>query len=331
MELDNSYDVVVIGGGAAGLNGALMPARSRRTVVVIDAGRPRNAPAAAVHGLLALDGTPPEELPARGRDQLRGYGGQVVTGEVADACVAEDGFTVTLTDGRTTRGRRLLVTTGLVDVLPDIPGLAEHWGGDVVHCPFCHGWEVRDRPIGVLATGPTAVHQALMFRQLSDDVVLFTHDRPVPTGEDADRLAVHGVPVHPGRIAGVDSADGHLTAVRFADGTVVPRSVLAVATRMAARAGFLAGLGLRTVPHPSGMGDQLVTDGTGATEVAGVYAAGNVTDPMAQVGAAAAAGALAGARIHGDLIEADTARMLADLRDPFSPASEARAAGRSRR
>ena len=169
-QLGDSYDVVVAGGGAAGLSGALMLARSRRSVVVIDAGAPRNAPAAGVHGFLSQDGIRPGELLERGRDEVRRYGGQVVPGEVGTVTREERGFTVTLATGRAVRARRLLVATGLADELPDIPGLRARWGRDVVHCPYCHGWEVRDQAIGVLASGPLSVHQALLFRQLSADV-----------------------------------------------------------------------------------------------------------------------------------------------------------------
>ena len=162
---DETVDAAVIGGGAAGLSGALMLARSRRSVVVIDGGAPRNAPAAGVHGLLGLDGVPPAELLQKGRDEVRRYGGLVVAGEVTSAGPAApsaDGdlrFAVTLADGASLRARRLLVATGLRDVLPDVPGLARHWGRGVVHCPYCHGWEVRDEPIGVLAVGPASVHR----------------------------------------------------------------------------------------------------------------------------------------------------------------------------
>ncbi|MFL6056110.1 MAG: NAD(P)/FAD-dependent oxidoreductase, partial [Actinoallomurus sp.] len=169
--LRDGYDEVVVGGGAAGLSGALTLARSRRSVVVIDAGSPRNAPAAGVHGFLSRDGIPPAELLERGRAEVCGYGGQVVPGEVDAVAREENGFSVALTDGRVVRARRLLVATGAVDELPDIPGLHARWGRDVVHCPYCHGWEVRDQAIGVLATGPLSVHQALLFRQLSSDVV----------------------------------------------------------------------------------------------------------------------------------------------------------------
>jgi thioredoxin reductase len=305
-QVRDTYDVVVIGGGAAGLNGALQLARSRRSVLVVDAGQQRNRPATAVHGLLGHDGVPPAELLARGRDEVRGYGGEVTAGEVAAVGGELDsGFTVNLEDGRAIRARRLLVTSGLVDELPDIPGLHERWGRDVVHCPYCHGWEVRDQPIGVLAGGPRSVHQALLFRQLSDDVVYF-RGRTDLDDAAAAQLAARGIRVVNGEVSAVVIAGDHVAGVRLADGTVVPRQALAVAARMTARAGFLAGLGLKATEHPSGMGAHVPADPAGRTEVPGLWAAGNVTDLGAQVGAAAAAGALAGAMINVDLIEEET-------------------------
>ncbi|UGT61184.1 NAD(P)/FAD-dependent oxidoreductase [Nocardia asteroides] len=304
-ELRDDYDVVVIGGGAAGLNGALMLARSRRSVLVIDAGAPRNAPADGVHGLLARDGTPPAELVARGQAEVRGYGGQIVRGEVREVTRAGDGFTVTLADGRAVSALRLLVATGLVDELPEIPGVRERWGRDVLHCPYCHGWEVRDRAIGIIATGPNAVHQALLFRQLSADVTVFAHTAP-PGAEQVEQLAARGIALVPGTVEEVVIADDRITGVRLGDGTVLSREVIVVGPRMVARGGLLAGLGLATEEHPSGMGETVPADALGRTAVPGIWVAGNVADLSAQVGAAAAAGAMAGVQINADLVLAET-------------------------
>ncbi|WP_245567953.1 NAD(P)/FAD-dependent oxidoreductase [Nocardia jiangxiensis] len=325
-QLQDGYDVVVVGGGAAGLNGALMLGRSRRSVAVIDSGAPRNASADGVHGLLAREGTPPGELLARGRAEVAGYGGIVVTGEVTALGRDADGFVVSLGDGRSVRARRLLVTTGVVDELPDIPGLWEQWGRDVVHCPYCHGWEVRDQAIGVLGTGPMSIHQAQLFRQLSDDVVYFAHTAPALSTEQAVQLAARGIRVVEGTVTAVEVTDKHITGVRLADGTLVPRSAVAVASRLAARAGFLAGIDLHPVEHPSGAGDHIPSDPVGRAEVEGVWLAGNVTDPFAQVGAAAAAGATAGAQINADLILEETAQAVAAYESPFSAAMEAQVA-----
>jgi len=319
-------DVVVIGGGAAGLSGALMLARARRSVVVVDAGTPRNAPAAGVHGLLGRDGTPPAGLLDRGRAEVRSYGGEIVRGEVETVERDGDRFAVRVAGGGTLRARRLLVTTGLVDELPVVPGLRERWGRDVVHCPYCHGWEVRDRAIGVLATGPMSVHQALLFRQWSADVTLFTHRAPAPDPEQAERLAARGIAVVTGEVAALEVAGDRLTGVRLADGTVIAREVVAVAPRMVARAGLLESLGLRAVEHPSGAGEHVPADPTGRTEVAGVWVAGNVTDLSAQVGTAAAAAAFAAAQINLELVTEETDAAVAAYRDPFSAQAEARLA-----
>ena len=203
--------------------------------------------------------------------------------------------------------RRLLVATGLTDELPDVPGLAERWGRDVVHCPYCHGWEVRDQAIGVLSSGPMSVHQALMFRQLSDDIVFFTHTTP-PFAEHSELLSARGVEIVDGAVTGLEVVDDRLTAVRLHDGTVVGRDVVAVATRMRANTEAVAGLGLHPVEHPNGVGQLLPADPTGRTEVPGVWVAGNVTDLVAQVGGAAAAGASAGAQVNADLVMEEAQR-----------------------
>jgi thioredoxin reductase len=323
-ELREAYDVVVVGGGAAGLNGALQLVRSRRSVAVIDAGSPRNAPAEGVHGLLGREGMPPGELLRLGRAEVRGYGGHVVSGEVVglrrllDASDASDGsngfdgfdasaeFEVELADGRRTVARKLLVTSGMVDELPEVAGLAERWGRDVIHCPYCHGWEARDQAIGVIGTGPMSAHQALLFSQLSDDVTLFAHTMPPLTDEQWGQLAARRINVVEGEVAEIEVAEDRITGVRLADGTVFSREVIVVGPRAALRVGFLDGIGLHPQPHPSGMGEHLPADPTGRSDVPGVWLAGNVTDLSAQVGGAAAAGALAGAMINMDLVMEET-------------------------
>jgi thioredoxin reductase len=302
-----AYDVVVVGGGAAGLGGALILGRARRSVLVVDAGEPRNAPASGVHGFLTRDGMDPAELLRAGRAEVRRYGGRVVEGgRVASAALVDGGFAVGLEDGRRVGARRLLVATGLVDELPDVPGIRERWGRDVLHCPYCHGWEVRDRAIGVLAGGPLSVHQALLFRQLSADVKFFSHTTEPPTDEQAEQLATRGISMVDGEVASLEVVEDRLVGVRLGDGRVVSREALAVSPRMTARAGFLAALGLRPAEHPAGVGVYIPSDATGRTDVPGVWVAGNVTDLVAHVGAAASSGAAAAAQINADLVAEDT-------------------------
>jgi thioredoxin reductase len=308
VKMTGNYDVAVIGGGAAGLNGALMLVRSRRSVVVIDAGSPRNAPAAGVHGFLSRDGMPPSELLERGRAEVRGYGGQLMPGRVVSVARENGWFGVMLADGRSLHARRLLVATGLTDELPAIAGLRDRWGRDVIHCPYCHGWEVRDKAIGVIATGPMSVHQAQLFRQLSDDVTFFSHTMPP---EQPEQLTARGIGIVDGAVVAVQVSDDHIVGIRLQDGTVVSRDVVVVAPRMTAHAEILSPLGLAPVEHPAGT--YIPADATGRSEVPGVWVAGNVTDLAAHVGAAAAAGAVAGAHINADLVAEETREAVALL------------------
>ncbi|WP_461028654.1 NAD(P)/FAD-dependent oxidoreductase, partial [Streptomyces sparsus] len=306
-----NVDVLVIGGGVAGLSGALTLARARRSVLVVDSGEPRNAPAAGVHGLLTRDGTPPRELLRVGAEEVGHYGGRVVADRVLTATRAGDRFEVETEGGDRFTARRLLVTAGLVDELPDVPGLRERWGRDVLHCPYCHGWEVRDTPIGVLATGPWSVHQALLFRQWSSDVTLFLHDTEDPSEEQWEQLAARGITVVDGEVAAVDVTDDHLSGVRLASGRHVDLRALALTPRFEARAEALRSLGLTLVEHPMGVGRHVQADASGYTGVEGVWAAGKVTDLEAGVPVAMAAGVQAAAAVNADLVTADTAAAVA--------------------
>ena len=301
--IDN-YDVVVIGGGAAGLSGAIALARSLRTVLVIDAGDPRNAPAGHVHNFLTQDGTPPAELYRQGRRELAGYGGQLAEARVGSITRDGDRFRVGLGD-RLVEARRVLVTTGARDELPDVPGLAERWGRDVLHCPYCHGWEVRGQRVGVLSTGPAAVHQALLFRQLTDQVTVLAHRGPELTAGQRRQFADLGITVADGAVVAVESADDHLTGVRLAGGAAVGLDAVVVAPVCRARAELLAPLGLEPAEFRMGdtlMGTYVAAGPGGSTPVPGLYVAGNIADVQAQVISAAAAGLMAGAAINADLI-----------------------------
>ncbi|MET9012464.1 NAD(P)/FAD-dependent oxidoreductase [Streptomyces olivaceoviridis] len=304
MTENNGYEVVVVGGGAAGLSAALVLGRSRRRTLVVDAGEPRNAPSAHMQGYLSRDGMSPAEFLAVGREEIARYGVELVRDRVVD--VAREGdFAAVLASGRTVRARHLVVATGLKDELPPVPGLAERFGRDVVHCPYCHGWEVRDLPTGVLATSPLSVHQALMATQWSKDVRLFLHevDEAELTDQDLRRLATAGVTVVPGEVAGLVTADDRLTGVRLADGTVHERDVLYAAPRAVPRNDLLIRLGaeLRETPF----GSYPVIDERGLTTVPGLWAAGNASGFAEQVINAASRGYRAGAAINGELLMAD--------------------------
>jgi thioredoxin reductase len=323
-DLDAAYDVVVVGGGAAGLSGALALGRSRRRVLVVDAGDPRNAPAEGVHNYLTSEGVAPGALLAAGRTEVAAYGVQVWSATVTAARRLEGDptpegadahrFSVELADGRAVRSRRLLVTTGLVDELPEVPGVAERWGRDVLHCPYCHGWEGRDQAIGILSTGPMTVHGALLWRQVSADVVVFGHTGPALSAEQAEQLAARGIRVVDGEVSALEIHGDRLAGVRLRSGEFVARQAVVVAPRFVARLEMLGALGLPTTEVKVAghvLARHVPADATGATSVPGVWVAGNVADPMAQVIVAAADGLKAGAAINADLVEEDTARAVA--------------------
>ncbi|MFC9544840.1 NAD(P)/FAD-dependent oxidoreductase [Streptomyces sp. NPDC056956] len=298
------YDVVVVGGGAAGLSAALVLGRARLRTLVVDAGAPRNAPSPHMQGYLSRDGMSPAEFLAVGREEIARYGVELVRGRATDV-TRGDGFTVAVEGSAPVRTRRLVVATGLKDELPDVPGVAERFGRDVLHCPFCHGWEVRDEPFGVLAATPASVHQALMVSRWSKDVTLFLHTvaESELTDQDLRRLAAARVDVVPGEVAGLVVEDDRFTGVRLADGSVHPRGVLYVAPRPLPQTGLLERLGAELDETP--FGAYPVVDATGLTTVPGVWAAGNAIGFAEQVIHAASGGYRAAAAIVGDLLMED--------------------------
>jgi thioredoxin reductase len=309
-----TWDVVVVGGGAAGLSAALVLGRARRRLAVVDAGRPRNAPAAHMQGFLGSDGLPPAELLARGRDEVAGYGGHLITGTVAGITRADPSgasdppLQVSLGDGVVLSARRVLVTTGLRDDLPDIPGVRERWGRDVLHCPYCHGYEVRDQPLGVLGGTPDAIAHAHLIRQWSDDVVFFTHGDPV-TAEQREELIARAIGIVDAPIASLVVEDDRLAGVATSDGRIVPRSAVFVRPQLVPHDVLLTDLGCAT--HDNGW---VAVDGSGRTSVPGVWAAGNAVNPRAQVITAAGEGSAAAIAINQDLVDADLALEVAHHR-----------------
>lgn len=294
-------DVLIIGGGPAGLSAALTLSRARRSVTVVDAGEPRNATAEHMHGFLTRDGMPPGALLETARTEVRGYGAEIIEGTVEHAA---EGFVLTLGGGTRLTGRRLLVTTGVRDVLPDVPGLRERWGREVQMCPYCHGWEIRDKRIVVLATSPQSLHQATLLSQWSPDVTLLTGK--APDGDDAARLDVRGIRVVEGEARRVVVGDDRLTGIELADGSVLGCDAVFVGPEFVAKSGPLTDLGCEI-----GEDGFVKVDATGRTSVPGVWAAGNVVNPMGQVIIAASAGMTAGAMINMDLIEAEITERLA--------------------
>ncbi len=292
-------DVVIIGGGAAGLSAALVLARARRAVTVLDGGQPRNAPAAAAHGLLGNEGINPLELAARGRKEAQSYGAEIVAAQVATAQPMGDDYLVILDDGREFVASQLVIASGVRDVLPDIEGLGARWGKDVVHCPYCHGWEIRDRPLGIIATSATSAYQSILFHQWSRDVTLFSNG--VEFGqEELDTLGAVGIPLIDDQVAAVEVTDDAISGLRLVDGRTVAVQAVGVSSGMRANLEGLEALGLATETNPQGT--FLRADDTGHTNVPGVWGTGNVMDPDLQISECISHGARVAVTINNDLI-----------------------------
>ena len=332
MRENVTYDVVVVGGGAAGLSGAMALDRSRRSVLVVDAGEPRNAPAGHAHNYLGREGTSPRELLATGREEVAQYGVEVVPDRVVGVSGEAGDFLITTEGGRRFRARRVLVAGGVVDELPDVPGLAQRWGRDVLHCPYCHGWEVRDRRIAVLATTPMAGHQGLLFRQLSDDVVMVVHDGVELPDEELEKMGAIGVRVVHGTPQEVVVDGDDLVGLRLADGSLLERDAIVVASQVHARADFLGPLGIDPQPFEMNgvaVGSVVPVEPTGATSVPGIFAAGNITDVSMILVASAAHGTRVGAWINAELAAEEAAAAVAERRASMfeRPAWEERYSG----
>ena len=307
--VERHCDVAVIGGSAAGLAAALQLVRQRRSVIVIDAGEPRNAPAARMHSYLGHEGLPPAELTAIGREEVRSYGVEVLAGRAVDVTrLADIRLRVELVGGGAVVARRVLAATGLIDVLPDIEGVAEHWGGDVIHCPFCHGYEARDQRIVQIVTHPMGLHPAGLFRQLTHRLTLVLHDGVNADNPHLDELRAAGVSIIDDRVMRLITGDDeHVVAVELINGKRIDADAVVVGAKFKVRAEPFASLGLIPAPHPTGLGDFVETDATGETSVPGLFAAGNITDPSQQVLQAAANGTRVGGMISFGLASEDIA------------------------
>jgi len=303
--MSETWDVVVVGGGSAGLSAALMLVRGRRRVVVLDGAAPRNRFAPHMHAVLGHDGLPPTELLARGRAEIESYGGVIVPADVVGASRSDEGFVVEVADGEPFVGRRLVVATGLRDELPDVPGLAEQWGRGVVSCPYCDGWEVRDRRIGVLAAGPGSAARAQLIRQWSSSLVFLTNGTGAPDPDERAELEARGIEVVDAPLARVLTDGDVLTGVELVGGAVVDLDVVFAMPTPTPHDDVLLQLGAER------SGGFVPVDELGATAVPGVWAAGNVVNPRANVPVAMGAGASVGGAVNHDLVLDDVRRALA--------------------
>ena len=294
------HDTIIIGGGVAGLSAALMLGRARRDAVVIDAGAPRNRFAAHMNGVLGHDGVDPAELLRSGRAEASAYGVTFVDAAVRRVDHSGSGLAVTTEDGATRTGRTVILATGITDRLPPIPGLAQRWGASVLHCPYCHGWEVRDRRLGVLATSPMALHQVQLIRQWSDDVVFLAAGAGDLDDDVRARLRARGIRIVDRAVTEVLGAGDDLTGVRLDDGDVVELDAIFTGGVPEPHDRMLEPLHLARADGP--MGDLITVDAVGQTSDPRVWAAGNVVSPNANVPVAMGAGSFAGAAVNARLV-----------------------------
>lgn len=300
--MENTWDVIVVGGGSAGLSTALMLGRSRRRALVLDEGMPRNRFADHMHGVLGHEGKDPAQLLREGREEVAAYG--VEFAEARIERVDRDGrdFVLTDTDGNRRGARAVVVATGLTDVLPEIPGLAERWGTSVLHCPYCHGWEFGDRRLGLLATAPHDIMRAELLRQWSEDLTVFTSGIGGVDPVTQARLESRGVRLVPEPVVGVDGPGQDLTEVRTEKG-VYPIDALFAGGAFRPHDDFLEPLGPERADGP--MGNFLSVDEFGATSVPGLWAIGNVVNPALTVPGTMGAGSTTGGMVNMYLVGQD--------------------------
>jgi thioredoxin reductase len=295
MNMD--YDVIVAGGSYAGMAAALQLVRARRKVLVIDAGQRRNRFAGESHGLLGQDGRAPDAIFADARQQLLAYPdlawreGTVVSAAPVDGC-----FAVATADGGSARARRLILATGVSDRLPDVPGLRERWGRSVVPCPYCHGYEFGQRPLGVLASDELAMHQALLVPEWGP-TTLFTNGSFTPDADQLRQLKARDVAIEHEMVGEVF---GEAASVRLADGRMVELAGLFVASTVSVQGPMAAQLGCEMSEMP--FGSVIKTDEMKATSVPGVFACGDAARFMASLSFAIADGAMAGIAAHRSLV-----------------------------
>lgn len=295
-----SYDIIIIGGNFAGLAAALQIARARRRVLLVDSGRPRNRFAAASHGFLGQDGKSPGEIQATALAQLLAY--PTVTyleAEARSARSVDEGFVIVLGNEAAYTGSRLILATGVTDELADIPGLKERWGQSVLHCPYCHGYEVSGQRLGVLATGPMSFHQAMLIPDWGP-TTLFTNGVFEPDAEQLAQLQVRGVIIENTPVRSLSGEGSRLEAVQLADGRSVAIDALFTGSRLHPSSPLAEQLGCAYEEGP--MGSYLKVDKMQQTSVPGVFAAGDATRMMHNATFAAADGVMAGISAHRSLI-----------------------------
>lgn len=294
------FDVIIVGGGPAGLSAGLMLGRSRRRVVICDAGQPRNAVSHAVHGFFSWEGVDPSELQRTAKEQLRPFATEFCDLAAVNAFQHTDTLEIELKDGKILPARRLLLATGAVDILPDIEGFREFWGASVFHCPYCHGWEVRDQPLAVYGKGSAAVEQALLLTAWTSDLIICSDGPASLSLEEELKLSAARIAIREQKICRLKGSDGLLDVIEFEDGSLLPRRGIFLRPRLQYSNALARELGCTLAETGA-----IRIDETYQTTVAGVYAAGECAGTCGQVIVMAAEGARAAYAINRDLVQED--------------------------
>jgi thioredoxin reductase len=295
--MQNSYDVILIGGSYAGLAAGMALGRSLRKVLILDGGKPCNRQTPYSHNFLTQDGKAPAEIAALARQQVMRYetvhfqGGTAVEG-FRDP----EGFRIRTDQGETYSARKLVFATGIRDLLPDIPGLAACWGISVLHCPYCHGYEVRNRPTGLLANGDAGFEFALLLSNWTRDLSVFTQGPAKFTPDQRSALAARDIRIRESPLGEVDHDHGHLRTVRFLDGSEASLSALYARAPFEQHCPIPAALGCETTPE-----GYLKVDAQQRTTVPGVFACGDNSNPMRTVANAVATGTTAGMMLNKEM------------------------------
>jgi thioredoxin reductase len=293
------HDVIIVGGSYAGMSAALQLARARRSVLVIDAGERRNRFADESHGFLAQDGAPPSQIAEEARRQLLAYPTvEWVTGRAVSASGEADAFKVGTDDGGRHQGRRLVLASGVSDVLPEIPGLADQWGAGAFGCPYCHAYELGGEPVAVIATGPASLHHATMVSQWGP-TTLFTNGAVPLAAEEAADLARREIIIDPTPIMQVRGPRG-TPAMKLEDGRTLIFAGLFVTTSVRLTSDLPRQLACALNDTP--IGSLIKVDSMQATSRLGVFACGDAASPMASLALAVGSGAMAGAAAHRSLV-----------------------------
>ncbi|MCW4468497.1 NAD(P)/FAD-dependent oxidoreductase [Flavobacterium sp. MFBS3-15] len=295
--MKNTYDVIIIGGSYSGLSAAMALGRTLRSVLIIDSGKPCNRFTPHSHNFITHDGAVPGDISAKAKEQVLTYPTvEFITDTATDAVKTGGGFMVTAASGTTYTAKKLLVATGVVDMMPDIKGFSECWAKSVVHCPYCHGYEIRGKKTAILANGDAAYHYALLVSQLTDGLSIYTNGKAEFTKEQLEKFGKNNIPVNEANIAELEHTDGYVTHIVFEDGS-----------RQSIDAIYSKPVNVQHTDIPEKLGctinesGLIVVDETQRTNVAGVYASGDCTNGQRAVAIAVASGMKAGALINAEL------------------------------